>query len=73
MSLTMTCDDTQVDYSPGTLLVNVTDGPPYATVSFSIDGGAVVQQAELDVNGIATSVPIPVDASVGSHTLTATV
>ena len=68
MDLLISGDD-QVEYSPGALMVDISNGPPFVNVDISIDAGPVLLTVALDENGQANSVIVPVDALAGAHTL----
>lgn len=72
MTLLLTSADTIVEFSPGALLVDISNGVPYANVDLHIDSDAVIISVQLDENGQAETVTIPVDQNAGSHTLHAT-
>lgn len=59
--------------TPAWLRVTVSNGTPLDPVNFSVDGGATVFSATLDINGQVIGISIPLPAlTAGSHTVTAT-
>ena len=68
MALTITGDAT-VPYSPGFLTVSFGDGEPGVSLDLKIDSGPVLLTITLDESGTASNVRVPVETTVGSHTL----
>lgn len=61
--------DPVVNYSPGMLLINIANGPPFVQVQIRIDAGPALVFVDLDEVGAANGVSVPVNVGVGDHTL----
>lgn len=68
MALTIS-GDSSLPYAPGYLTVNFADGEPNVSLDLSIDSGPVLLTIALDETGTASNVHVPVETTVGSHTL----
>lgn len=68
MALTIS-GDTELPYAPGYITVDFSDGEPNVSLDLSIDSGPVLLTITLNDTGSLGNVRVPVDTTVGTHTL----